>query len=48
MLKSHIDNYDGDDDVVDDNGDDDVEEYELRKFSASFKDSNSCQKVIPP
>ena len=28
VLKSHIDNYNGDDDVVDDDGDDDVEQYE--------------------
>ena len=47
MLKSHFDNYDSDDDDIVD-CDDEVEQYELRKFSASFKDSNSCQKVIPP
>ena len=28
VPKSHIDNYNGDDDVVDDDGDDDVEQYE--------------------
>ena len=28
VLKSHIDNYNGDDDVVDDDGDDDVEQCE--------------------
>ena len=47
MLKSHIDNYDGDDDVVDDNGDDDVEEYESRKFSASLKIQIHVRKSFP-
>ena len=47
MLKSHIDNYDGDDDVVDDNGDDDIEQYELRKFSASLKIQIHVRKSFP-
>ena len=47
MLKSHIDNYDGDDNVVDDDGDDDFEKYELRKFSASLKIQIHVRKSFP-
>ena len=47
MPKSHIDNYNGDDDVVDDDGDHDVEQYELRKFSASLKIQIHVRKSFP-
>ena len=46
MLKSHFDNYDSDDDDIVD-GDDEVEQYELRKFSASLKIQIHVRKSFP-
>ena len=46
MLKSHFDNYDSDDDDIVD-CDDEVEQYELRKFSASLKIQIHVRKSFP-
>ena len=47
LIKSHIDNYEGDDDVIDDDGDDDVEQYEFRKFCASLDIQIHVRKSFP-